>query len=323
MNLIDELKTYFDNEKSYDSIKKDLEPLFENYHNYTTFNVCVLSHNYDKKRSKFIVDLVKEVTENNENILRNVYVFVYSDQKELYSFLDNLPGIEVVLIEKNDSNKTLTGKRNYVVNYASKMGWKDIFIIEDDTTKFFIPTKSSTSTGVFKNNKQIMSHRLSFIVWEYYIKTHNLKITAPLIESSFIWLNFDKLNTVRQNYSCIQAIHMSVEVMDKDSLRYDENSGWDDFDMNLQMFLHGHYPTIVPLGYHTISLKSGLSTIENNKLEERCNRNSNVFFSKWGDKLVRIENKRGLVNARINWVKIKNCLKSSNLETVKEKFMKR
>jgi len=277
---------------------------------------------YDKRRSKFIVDFVKEVTDNPEGLIRSVYVFVYSDQSDLYSFLTGLTGVQVVLIDKDDSNSSLTGKRNYVVNYASQHGWSDIFIIEDDTTKYFLPVKSATSTGVHKNNKYQLSHQTAFIIWEYYIRTHDIKMSAPLIESSFIWLNFDTLkDTVRKNYSCIQAIHLSVSSMDKDSIRYDENSGWDDFDMNLQMMLHGNYPTLVPLGYHTISLKSGMSTIDTNRLEERCTRSSNLFHDKWGDRLVRIENKRGLVNARINWVKIKNCLKTTNLEFMKKEFL--
>ena len=321
MKWQDELLSYLENDKGYESIKKDLRPL-TNKNDYTSIPICVLSHMYDKRRSKFIVDLVKELSESKEGLLRDTYVFVYSDQKDLYSFLDGLDRVKVVLIEKDDTNKSLTGKRNYVVNYASQKGWKDIFVIEDDTTKYFLPTKSMTSTGVPKNNKHQLSHQTSFIIWEYYIKTHDIKISAPLIESSFIWLNFDTLkDTVRRNYSCIQAIHLSVEAMDKNGIRYDENSGWDDFDMNLQMFLSGNFPTLVPMGYHTAALKSGISTMEADKLAERCNRSSNLFFKKWGDKLVRIEKKRGLVNARINWVKIKNALKSSNLEHVKKEFM--
>jgi hypothetical protein len=49
--------------------------------------------------------------------------------------------------------------------------------------------------------------------------------------------------------------------------------------MNLQFILKEEYPTLIPLGYHTIPLKGGLSVVDSN-LEERTKRNSYKLFNK-------------------------------------------
>lgn len=93
------------------------------------------------------------------------------------------------------------------------------------------------------------------------------------------------------------------------NLEYDENSGWEDFDMNLQFTVNKSLPSLIPMGYSTIALKAGLSTIENNNLQLRCERNSNKFVNKWGYPLSKLVNRRGLTNARIDWIRIKKQIK--------------
>lgn len=300
------IKEYLKEEWGYDSIKKEVEQ-FKEWDRKANIPICILSHLYDKKRSKFINEMI-ELIDSGEQFNRDIFIFVYNDQKERYAFLDKYREINIVWIEPDNFNSTLSGKRNYIVDFAYNKKYENIFMIEDDCFGYHLPILSQTQKSkVEKNKKFMLSMNEFFDFWEYLVETKNLKLSAPLIESAFIWVlkPFKNENDyIRKGYTCIQNIHLNINFMKKNNLMYDVDSGWDDFDMNLQFILKEEYPALIPLGYHTIPLKGGLSVVDSN-LEERTKRNSYKLFNKWGDEYVMIVNKRELINARINWRRIK------------------
>jgi len=306
---VKDLESY-DSEGVYKQIEEDVKEVLANSEKYSNIPICVLSHLYDKKRSKFIVDLVKQL-EAKQTINREIFVFVYEDQKDRYEFLSKFEEVKMIFMVPDEFNSTLVGKRNYIINFAKENGYENIFMIEDDCNNYFLPTLGATNSGVEKNKKHNLCFNSAFLVWEYCIKKFDLKMSAPLIESSFIWVvtPFKNNETVRRGYSCIQNIHLNVKFMSDHDLKYDENSGWEDFDMNLQFTVNKSLPSLIPMGYSTIALKAGLSTIENNNLQLRCERNSNKFVNKWGYPLSKLVNRKGLTNARIDWIRIKKQIK--------------
>ncbi len=264
--------------------------------------ICVLSYKYDKKRSKFIVQLMNEI-EQNGKLNRSIIIFVYEEEKELYSFLLKYDGIELVYIKKDNENSTLSGKRNFIIDYANQQGFKNIFMIEDDCDKFFIPIQKFKETKFAKNTKYHLSIKLTFDLWEHIALSNNFVMTSPLIEFAVVIQQHSKMFTT--NTTCIQMFQFNIEYLIKNNLKFDHKSGWDDFDMNIQVFESGEdIHTLYPLGYSTISVKSGNSVIDKN-IFERFKNNSYIFLNKWGSNKVKIVDKRGLINARIDWRKLK------------------
>lgn len=310
--MFQDLKEYIENNNEYNSLNNVInEFLQEENKNWGKYPLCILSHMYDKRRSKLINQLVSEL-DSGLSLNRKVYIFVYEDQKERYKFLEKYSdNINMVYIKPTEENSTLTGKRNYIINYSIDNDFSNIFKFEDDTFNLCLPLMSKTiKSGLQKNKKFNLTCNSAFSLWEFIIDKFDLKYSAPLIENSFIWAVKPYLDgkITQAGYSCIQGIHLNVEFMKNNSLKYDEKSGWDDFDMNLQFCVAGQLPTLIPMGYHTISLKSGLSTIENSNLEKRCERNSNLFVNKWGEPLTKLVTKRELTNARIQWRALKKIL---------------
>ena len=175
----------YDSEGVYKQIEEDVKEVLANSEKYSNIPICVLSHLYDKKRSKFIVDLVKQL-EAKQTINREIFVFVYEDQKDRYEFLSKFKEVKMIFMVPDEFNSTLVGKRNYIVEFAKDNGYENIFMIEDDCNNYFLPTLGSTNAGVEKNKKHNLCFNSAFLVWEYYIKKFDLKMSAPLIESSFI-----------------------------------------------------------------------------------------------------------------------------------------
>jgi hypothetical protein len=234
---------------------------------------------------------------------RSVFIFVYSDEKDHYAFLQKYEGIQMVFIEKNDENSTLSGKRNFIIDYAYSNGYKNIFMIEDDCDKFFIPIKVFKNNKFAKNSKYYLTIEKTFDLWEQIVLKNSFVMTSPLMEFAVVIQIHKKLFTT--NTTCIQMFQFNVEYLKNHGLKFDHNSGWDDFDMCLQVFESGaDIHTIYPLGYSSISVKSGNSVIDSNVFE-RFKKNSYIFLEKWGENYVKIVEKRGLINARIDWHKVK------------------
>lgn len=297
-----EFDDYLKNENSYSFIVDEINELKLNGSK-NIIPIFVLSYKYDKKRSKFIVQLMNEL-DKYENINRQIFIFVYSDEKEHYSFLDKYSkNIQMIYIDKNEVNSTLSGKRNYMIDYAHQHKFENIFMIEDDCSNFFIPIPKFKEDKFAKNQKYFLTIEKFFDLWEHIVLKNNHIMTSPLIEFAVVIQLHTKLFTT--NTTCIQMFQFNINYLKEKNIAFDHNSGWDDFDMCIQVFNSGaDTHTFYPMGYGTISVKSGNSVIDNN-IFERFKKNSYIFLNKWGSEYVKIVEKRGLINARINWIKIK------------------
>ena len=82
LDISEEARGYLDIDTDMcNQVKDELKDFLEAEVN-TTIPVCVLSHMFDQKRSKFLVQLKAEAS--LRDLDRKYYIFTYEDQKELY-----------------------------------------------------------------------------------------------------------------------------------------------------------------------------------------------------------------------------------------------
>ena len=162
-----------------------------NYNENLTYPVCILSHMYDAKRSKFLVQLQKEA--ELKGLDRDYIIFTYADQKELYKQFENIDGIQVHYISLNNPEYlTLSGKRQYILEYNQENETEHAFFIEDDCFDFVLPIGAIGEAGSFRNKRFNMSFSLTFSFWEHLIKRNNLQYSGPVNNMEFAFRDLSK-----------------------------------------------------------------------------------------------------------------------------------
>ncbi len=305
MTINEEIQTYLDIPSIGTEQVKSLVQSFRDDQAYD-FPVCVLSHKFDPRRSKFLVSLEKQIDVQNK-----YFVFTYEDQKDLYSRFEKLTNVNVVYIPLEKKHLTLTGKRQYILDWNIRNKNSDAFFIEDDCFDFYLPIGSfGEDTGNFRNKKFLMSYNFLFGFWEHVVKTNNLKYSGPVNNMEFTFRNLSENPFIKRYAQTVQAIHMNIDSCVKLNLTYDEDSGWDDYDMIIQQCVYNEGSTALIFSYNTPSLKSGVSAMSAtaDALKERCIKNTTALIDKWGLGLVRLDTKKDLYNAKVNWFTIKKAL---------------
>lgn len=299
-----ELQKYIDLDGTgMDEVKGLLTEMSESG-DFTDIPVCVLSHMYDPKRSRFLADLV------NEERDRSYIIFTYEDQKHLYQMFEELNNVEVHYISlSNPVDLTLSGKRQYIIDYLQYNEIENGFFIEDDCYSFHLPVGGIGGTGNFRNGKYQMSFSMAFSFWEFLIKKFDLGYSGLTSNMAFTFNDMSKHTFIKHNAQCVQAVHINVKDCKSLNIAYDHDSGWDDFDMNIQQVTRNKGTDCLMFGYCTPSLKSGVSAMSSDadKLKERCEINTKALIKKWGLALVREDTKKDLYNAKVNWRMIKTA----------------
>ena len=312
LDTIQECKNYMEVEGiGVNQVKSYVNGYMQDIESHTTYPVCVLSHMYDSKRSKFITNLVAEA--NLRGLDREYYVFTYEDQKHLYDHLATTKKINIVYIGLNDPHYlTLSGKRQYILEWCQKNGYDHAFFIEDDCYNYILPVGAVGESGSFRNRPFGISNSMTFGLWEYIIKKHDLQYSGPVNNMEFAFRNLDEKEFVRHLGQTVQAVHIGVKFCFDKNIKFDHDAGWDDYDMIIQQCVYGQGTHAIIFGYSTPALKSGVSVMSSaqNSLAARCERNTTALIKKWGLSLVREDTKKGLYNAKINWANIRLCLKN-------------
>ena len=288
-------------------IKSEIKDMQESGKTFASIPVCVLSHMYDKRRSKFIANLVNEVRD------RQYRIYTYEDQKHLYSQFETLNNVEVVYIPlDNKLYLSLTGKRQYINEDVLRRGEDHAYFIEDDCFNFHLPVGCIGANGNFRNSKFMLSYSSMFSFWEFLIKKYDLTYSGGANNMEFTFRNLDENLFIKPNAQVIQAIQINVKYAYERGIEYDHDSGWDDYDMILQHITKGKSTQLIMFGYLTPALKSGVSAMSSTleSLQARCVVNTNKLIDKWGLSLVRIDSKKGLYNAKINWMTVRSAIKN-------------
>lgn len=317
LNIFDELQGYIDIDTNVNNqvkdLLKELKTDLQNNKSHNEYPVCVLSHMFDPRRSKFLVNLKAEA--NLHSLNRKYFVFVYEDQKDLYTQFENIENVKVHYIPMDkEEYLSLGGKRQYILEFLQKNEFKQGFFIEDDCIDFCLPVGAFGETGSFRNKRYTMSFNMTFTFWEFISNKFNLHYSGPVnnMEFAFKDLSMEKNKIIKPYGQVVQCTLMDASLSKELNLNFDHNSGWDDYDMNIQQCVYGKGTCNIHFSYFTPALKSGVSAMSNSasKLAERCEKNSKALINKWGYALVREDKKKDLFNAKVNWLTLKKLVRN-------------
>lgn len=313
LDLAEEIQGYIDIDSNVNDKVKDLLRELKTNLTETKYPVCVLSHMFDPRRSKFLVNLEKEAALHDLD--RKYFIFVYEDQKELYERFENIKNVKVVYIQMAQTEYlTLGGKRQYILEFLQKNNFHQGFFIEDDCIDFCLPVGAFGESGSFRNKRYVMSFNMTFRFWEFISDKFDLHYSGPVnnMEFAFKDLSMEKNKIIKPYGQVVQCTLMDASLCKELNINFDHNSGWDDYDMNIQQCVNAKGTCNIHFSYFTPALKSGVSAMSDSasKLAERCEKNSRALISKWGTALVREDKKKGLFNAKVNWLTLKKLLKN-------------
>ena len=259
----------------------------KNNPDFEAFPVIVLSHDFNPKRSRFLTNL---------GDYTNYTVVTAESEKDLYKdfkchFYDDseIPG--------------LANKRKYINEFLQSKNIKNAFLLDDDCTNFVLPYKTEKSV----NATFRISYDFLFKFWSFLTLKYDYKYSGLMNWTAFRFCDIEKMyNFTKHNGQGIQVIQMNIEYAKENNIVYDPDSGWEDFDMLIQEMISGEGTEVLPIGYQTPAITQGVSTFSN--LPERCIENTSKLLSKWGFDLVRLDLKKGIFNAKVNWIKAKKAI---------------
>ena len=310
--IIDEINGYLDiNEPGMKKVKDELNEFKHIINDNKTIPVCILSHMYDPKRSKMLVELM------DSDIDREYVIFTYEDQKELYEQFKSKVNVHYIPTD-NPVYLTLSGKRQYILEWAQNNGHEDAFFSEDDCYSYYLPIGGIGGTGNFRNKKYPMTLGFMYSFWEFLIKKYSLTYSGPVNNMEFTFRNLDENPFIKHLAQVVQTVHINVQSCKTNNINFDHDAGWDDYDMIIQQCVHNKGTHGIIFSYVTPALKSGVSAMSSDadKLAKRCENNTNALINKWGLSLVREDTKKGLYNAKVNWNNIRKAY-NNNVDLTK------
>lgn len=307
INTQDEIDLYLNTEGHGVKIVQDYMNKMGDYTKYNKYPVCVLSHLYDARRSKFLAQLLEE--SKLKGLDRNYFIFILEDQKDLYKQFSELENVELVFVPTEEKYSGLCGKRQFILDWNYDRGNEHAFFIEDDCFDFVLPVGAFGPTGSFRNKKHNISFSLTFSFWEFLIDHENLQYSGPVNNMEFTFCDLTTKPFIKHLAQTVQAVHIGVKFSKENGINFDQNSGWDDYDMIINQCINGQGTHGIIFSYNTPSLKSGVSAMSASAdaLAKRCEINTTALIKKWGLSLVREDTRKGLYNAKVNWFNIRKC----------------
>lgn len=220
------------------------------------------------------------------------------------------------LVLYNPVNFSLAGKWNFIFSLARERGHRDILFLEDDVEFFNKALIDTTKTGNYRS-KQV---KISFVEAIKCLQYMKYKIPEKegmsvamigVIHTGSAWPHDIRLEKIRyQMGSAIQAFVVDVEALHTKNILARKDSGWFDFDLNLQCFREGLLS--IQMRWLSYSIAPMLTGGKNHSGEYDIN--SAKEFSRrllniWGKKYIRYQVVRGIPNARTNWLQIKKDMR--------------
>ena len=221
------------------------------------------------------------IKESNTNELNREY-FIFTNVSKLNTLtpLKNIKHLNIV--EVPDSVDSIQKKRVFMFNFAKEIGFKHIFLMDDDIFGLSLPIlekrfRRRDGKEYLKNNMFPVSNNLFFDVWEFCVLKYDLKHSTVMTHMNFAFRV--KKPLVNPNMWFGMIFHCNIEDALKRGISYDINSGWEDLDYALQYLNNGitTHGLVLMFQFPTYSDKSS----EKKNVPEYYENNSNKLFDKW------------------------------------------
>lgn len=264
--------------------------------------VCIPVYKFEIKNCSGIMKFLKEQSVHGLN--RQYLIFTNDNQFDTCEFLNDIENFSVINVP--DEINTLQSKRKYILDYCNQHNIKNIFFLDADVHTFSLPIKTIVerpNKPTYTKNKAFrISTNLAFDLWEFLIKKYNFKLSAL---SNNLKFAFNLNEFISINKAVIQCVHVNVDFCFKNDINYDPDSGWEDYDMQLQFLTKNIDTHVINIQYCTPS--GQVSSTYLDRLQERYKINTQKLMNKWGEKYIRMDVSKGLFNCKIKFNVFKKC----------------
>lgn len=288
LRLEDWTTNYFEESKNLDS--NEIYP------------ICIPT--YKRGDKPFSIDLVGQYPE------LKIFVFGYKDdiEENYQNVMAKYPNITFV---KCEGFRGVIPKRNFINEYMDKIGFDQFFVMDDDITGLFFTKHGTLKDGTgYKADKQQLTGLEFFKMWTWIIQNKaekNMAICGLINEASSWCQDLRTMPDIINIAGAVQVTYLNGKLLKEKGIKYDENSGWEDYDICMQALYKGLMSSQVRyLTYTTAPMRVGVSvaTVGENKWTV----NSMRLYSKWGE-CIRFKPQQGQLNAKCRWVSIRSMFR--------------
>lgn len=264
--------------------------------------VCIPS--YNRFDSATTIDLV------GKSDIR-CKVFIYGDQYDKYKhYEDKYQNVELVICK---CSRGLRYKRNFILEYMTSNGYKDLFMLDDDIYNFNYSKWGKTKGGNDRVNSYELEANKFFAAWAHInslIREDLEEEGREFAQSGITFTSFAFSCDYRKGlYNRIgslgNAVYIDLEVVNKYNLSYSEDKTWEDQDFCLYSYEKGLFTPKIGI----LSMNIGVSGDEKSVCVDNdiAKEYSYNLAKKWG-RVVKVKyDKKGQIVCRLS-VKLKKLV---------------
>lgn len=302
LRLEDWTTNYFEESKNLDS--NEIYP------------ICIPT--YKRGDKPFSIDLVGQYPE------LKIFVFGYKDdiEENYQNVMAKYPNITFV---KCEGFRGVIPKRNFINEYIDKIGFDQFFVMDDDITGLFFTKHGTLKDGTgYKADKQQLTGLEFFRMWTWIIQNKaekNMAICGLINEASSWCQDLRTMPDIINIAGSVQVTYLNGKLLKEKGIKYDENSGWEDYDICMQALANDLMSSQIRyLTYTTAPMTPGVSVATVG--QHKWTINSIRLYQKWGE-LIRFKYMKGEVNAKCRWVTMRSMFKKNGCITIsfKEEYM--
>lgn len=179
--------------------------------------ICIASYS---RPNAILLKLMKQ-----NDIYKGSFLFIRKEEYELYEKWSDF--FKIIQLKNVDN---VGDTRRVVVNYCTKHGMENIYLLDDDINEvqYLIPSKTSggiesmrTYSVVNKVNKSI--DPIAFMMWQYLIENkcrEDVVISSPIYRP-FSWAIKHKNEKLKYNSAdCIQCVRLNLKLLYDNGINY-------------------------------------------------------------------------------------------------------
>lgn len=283
------------------------------------YPICIPT--YKRGDKPFSIDLVGQCPE------LKIFVFGYKDdiEENYQNVIAKYPNITFV---KCEGFRGVIPKRNFINEYMDKIGFDQFFVMDDDITGLFFTKHGTLKDGTgYKADKQQLTGLEFFRMWTWIIQNKaekNMAICGLINEASSWCQDLRTMPDIINIAGAVQVTYLNGKLLKENGIKYDENSGWEDYDICMQALYHGLLSSQIRyLTYTTPAHNPNANSVATTGNFYAWTINSMRLYNKWGE-CMRFKHMKGQLNAKCRWVSIRSMFKKHGkmIITYRPEYMK-